>query len=94
MTAPKPVRSSCSGASLAKRLRLVDLRRRQAACGGERPDAVHELRVDLIAPGDAVGEIRREQRAAAVAAKKVAEQGDAHLVQRAVMQVVPAPDPA
>jgi hypothetical protein len=74
-------------------LRLVDLRRRQAARGGERPDAVHEHRVELVAPGDAVGEIRCEPGATAIAAEKVAEQRDAHLAQRAVMQIVPALDP-
>ena len=76
-----------------ERLRLGDLRPRQAALGDQLPDQIHELRIPLIAPGDALAEVRREPGAAAVSTQEAAEQGDAHLPQRPVVEVVAAPGP-
>src|SRR5829696_3389875 len=42
-----------------ERLRLGDLGPREAAFGDQLPNQIHELRIALIAPGDALAEVRR-----------------------------------
>jgi hypothetical protein len=76
-----------------ERFRLGDLRRRQAAFGDQLPDQVHELPIPLIAPGDALAEVRCEAGVPALSAQEVAEHGDAHLPQRPVVEVVAAAGP-
>ena len=65
-------------------------KRGQPALGDVLANAIRQLRVALVAPGHACGQVRREARRAALGTDEAAEQRDALLLQRPVVQVVPA----
>ncbi len=90
MTPPKPFRFRSSGASQFQRLRLGDLGGRQPAFGRPVSDEAHQLRVPLISPGNTLPEVLRESGVATISAQEVAQQGDAQLLQRSVVEVVAA----
>ena len=66
---------------------------RQPALGDVLANAVHQLSVALVAPGHACSEIRRKVRFETLGTNQAAEQRDAHLLQRPVVEVVPAAVP-
>ena len=88
-TAPKPLRFTSSGASPSNGSGS-GISGSAGPFGDELPDEIHQLRVPLVTPGDALAEVRREAGAAAVGAEEVPEHGDAQLAQRAVVKVVAA----
>ena len=56
-----------------KGLGLADRRSGQPTFGYELRDTLHELRISLVAPGDAFCEVVRESRCAAVGAREAAK---------------------
>jgi hypothetical protein len=64
-TAPKPARSTSSGAGQFERFGRGQLHRIEAARGHGCPDQLHELEVPRVAPGHALGEVARKTAPAA-----------------------------
>jgi hypothetical protein len=86
----EPPQAEALGRIGVERLRLADVRPSEPALEGDLAEAADDVRMPLVTPRDALVEVACEDGLTSLRAKEMAEEGNAHAVERPVMEVVPA----